>query len=175
MTELGQMDPNLMLPPCFEATLHERCPGEPHNGPNMSDRPFGVRGRLSPRCAEVTMGPPHTVTTVAREVGVDARLRNIAVRQGVVDPLDVVRTKLCCQHSLGVDSASKDHHTAGVLVEPVHHAELRIRIARIQTAQQCAQVIRHRVSGAGVVGDTEHPGGLVNDDQIAIEEHDSVF
>ena len=92
------------------------------------------------------------------------------MRDRVIDALDVVRAELGGKRTLRACGPRKHEEAARVAVEAMHHAERRV--AATELAQQRARAVGERVPVARLVGNAQHPRGLVDDDDVAVEKHD---
>jgi len=66
----------------------------------------------------------------------------------------------------------RDHHAAGVLVQPVHDAGPEHAADPRQIAAVVQQRVDQRAAGVTGGGMHDHPGGLVDRDQIGVLEQD---
>src|SRR5262249_52353953 len=129
MAELGQVDADLVLSPGFETALDQRRALKRGNRPYMRDRPLRIRRNSAPVSPEVAPGAADSVAAVRDQMGVDALRGDRAVRDRVVDALDVVRAELRGEDALRVRGAREDDQAARVLVEPVNHADTAVDAA----------------------------------------------
>jgi len=102
----------------------------------------------------------------------DALRRDNAVRDRMIDALDVVRSEPVGQNALRIQREREHHQAARVLVEPVNHAERGGETASAHSPQQGSRAVDQCVLVARLVDDAQHSGGLVDDDEVAVEEHD---
>src|SRR5206468_6986603 len=80
--------------------------------------------------------------------------------------------ELCCQRALRMSRPRKHHKTACILVEPVNHAEWSVNARPTHTSEQRSSVVNERFLVPWLIGDAEHPGRLVDDDDVAVVKHD---
>jgi hypothetical protein len=57
-------------------------------------------------------------------------------------------------------------------IKPVNHAELWVEAAPAHSPQQSSRAVDERVFVARFVGDAQHSDGLVDDDDVAVQEDD---
>ena len=107
---LAEMNPNLVGPPCFELTFHQR---EFANGIEEPD----VRDRLSPGlwCAAA----PAAVATIPNQIGLQSTRFDLAASNCQVPARYGVPAKLLCQVLTRSHGSGKHHQPAGIPVEPV--------------------------------------------------------
>ena len=118
------------------------------------------------------MRTAHSVATIREEIRLYPRRDDRTVRDGMVDAIDGVRAELGCQRTLCGSRPRKHHYAASILVEPVNHAELRIDTRGTDPPEQRSGVVGDRLLVPGLIGDAEHPGRLVDNDEVAVVKHD---
>src|SRR5205814_1877398 len=170
--ETGSAASNLMLPPGFEAALDQGRTLERGDRPDVRDRTLRFGRNSAPGTPKVAPGAADSVAAIRDQVGFDALRGDRAVRDRVIDALDVVRAELYLQDALRVQGAREHHQAARVLVEPVNHADSRLEAASAHSPQQGPRAVGERVFVARLVGDAQQSGGLVDDDDVAVKERD---
>ena len=105
MAELGQVDANLVLPPGFEAALDQGRTRERGDRPDVRDRTLRLGRNSSPGAPEVTVRAAESVAAIQHEMGFDAFRGHLAMRDRVIDALDVVRAELRGEDALRVRGA----------------------------------------------------------------------
>src|ERR1041385_2981904 len=123
MAELGQVDANLVLPPGFEAALDQGRTRERSDRPDVRDRTLRVGRNSSPGSPEVAVGAAESVAAIHEQMAFDALRGDRAVRDRVIDALDVVRAELHGEDALRSRGAREHDQAARVLVEALNHAE----------------------------------------------------
>ena len=68
MAELGQVDPNLMLPPCFEAAFDQGRARERSDRPHVRDRTLRLGRNSAPGAPEVAVGAADPVAAIGDPV-----------------------------------------------------------------------------------------------------------
>jgi hypothetical protein len=172
MAELGEMDPNLMLAARLEAALDQRGAGKRGNRLDVRYRPFRLDRRGALGASRVSVRPAQSVAAIQDEIRLDARRGDAAVRDRVIDALDVVRAEPGGKRALRARRPRKHDEAARVAVESMDHAERGVGAVAACLAQQRSRVVGERLPVAGLVGNAQHPGGLVDHDDVAVEEHD---
>src|SRR5258707_8080847 len=164
------MNPNLVLAAGFEAALDERRALEPLDRLHVRDRALRIGGRIATRAPEVTIRAAQSIAAIRDEVRLYVRLVDDAMRDGVVDAIDVVNAELRREDALCLRRSGEHHEAARILVEAMDHAQPHVGPAH--ASQHRAGVFGERVPVARLVGDGEHPGWLVDDHDIAVGIHD---
>src|SRR5437879_1635951 len=169
MAELGHVDADLMLPPGFEAALDQGRTRERSDRSEVRNRALRLGRNSTPGSPKVAIGAADSVAAIRDQVGFDALRGDRAVRDRMIDALDVVGAELYGQNALRVHGAREYHQAARLLVEPVNHAELGGRAASAHSPQQGSRAVDERVFVARLVDDAQHSGGFVDDDDVAVE------
>src|SRR2546425_10022165 len=136
MAEFRHVDADLVLPPGFEAAFDQGRTRERSDRSDMRDRALRLGRNSAPGTPKVTIGAADSVPAIRDEMSFDALRSDLAVRDRMIDALDVVRAELYGQNALRVHGAREYHHAARVLVEPVDHAEPAVEAAPAHSAQQ---------------------------------------
>jgi len=172
MAELGQVDANLVLPPGFQAALDQGRTRERRDRLDVRDRTLRLGRNSAPGTPEVPVGAADSVAAIRDQTSFDALRGDLAVRDRMIDALDVVRAELRRQDALRVRGACEHDQAARVLVETVNHAERAVEAASAHSPQQGSRAVGERVLVARLVGDAQHSCGLVDDDEVAVEVRD---
>src|SRR5260221_4759385 len=172
MAELGQVDADLVLPPGFQAALDQGRTRGRGDGPDVRARALRLGRNSASGTPEVPVGAADSVAAIRDQMGFDALRGDLAVRDRVIDALDVVRAELHRQNALRVRGAREHDQAARVLVEAVHHAEPAAGAASAHSPQQGSRAVDEGVLVTRLVGDAQHSGGLVDDDDVAVEVRD---
>src|SRR6267143_5285748 len=161
-----------MLPPGFEAALDQGRTRERSDRPDVRNRALRLGRNSTPGSPKVAVGAADSVAAIRDQMSFDALRSDLAVRDRTIDALDVVRAELYGQNALRVRGAREHDQAARVLVEAVHHAEPAAGAASAHSPQQGSRAVDEGVLVARLVGDAEHSGGLVDDDDVAVEVRD---
>ena len=94
VTELGQVDPDLMLASRFEAAFDQRAAREDSDRPDVRHGPFRVVRSVAPRASKMSMRATHSVAAIGDEIRLDVGRGDDAVRDGMVNTIDGVGAKL---------------------------------------------------------------------------------
>jgi hypothetical protein len=121
------------------------------------------------------MRAANAVAAIGNEVRLDPRCRHRPMHDRVIDAMDIVRAKLRGQQALGRRGPCQHEEPARLAVEPMHDAERAVGAPLFHAAQRGPGVLSERVVVARLVGDAQHAGRLVDDDDIAIGEHDGLL
>jgi hypothetical protein len=92
--ELGQVNPDLVLASGFEAALDQRRACQRAQRREMRDGVLRLRRNAALRPPKMSERPAKAVASIRNEPRLDARRRHDAVRDRVIDAVDVVRAKL---------------------------------------------------------------------------------
>ena len=172
MAQLGQMDSNLVLAAGFEAALDQRGAGERRERPHVRHRAFRLGRNIALRAPKVAVRAANAVAAIQEKVRLDARRRDGAVRNGVIDAFRIVRAELRRQRALRRRRPRKDHQAAGVLVEAMDHAELAVDavapVPRSSVRAWWASVSLFPGSSATL----SIPAGLSTTTTLAVGKHD---
>src|SRR5204863_8691178 len=133
VAELGQVDANLMLPPGFEAALDQGRARERSDRPHVRDRTLRLGRNSGPGTPKVPGGAADPIAAIRDEMSFDALRGDRAVRDRVIDAVDVVRAELYLQNALRVQVAREHQQPARVLVEPVNHSDFSLEASFAQS------------------------------------------
>ena len=146
MAEFGHVDANLMLPPGFEAALDQGRARERSDRSDVRNRTLRLGRNSALGTPKVTMGAADSVAAIRDEMSFDTLRSDRAVRDRVIDALDVVRVELRGQNALRIQGAREYHQAARLLVEPVNHAELGADAASTPSSAWFTGSIRRRAA-----------------------------
>lgn len=164
----------LVRAPGLQPAGNQRRIAEPLERLDVRDgrAPFLLARRAAEDCRLGRAAP--AVAAVGEQPRADRPVAHRAVRQREVPPPHLVRAELRLEPLARQERAGEDEQPAGLLVQPVHHAQRRVRAAapaarapREQVAHQPIQrtrlalVERHRA----------HARRLVHDDDVRINVH----
>src|SRR4029077_14950297 len=113
---------NLMLPPGFEAALDQGRARERSDRSDVRDRTLRLGRNSTPGAPKVPVGAADSVAAIGDQMSFDTLRGDLAVRDRMIDALDVVRAKLRGEDALRARGAGNHHQAARALVEPVNHA-----------------------------------------------------
>src|SRR5258706_6706102 len=172
MAELGHVNANLMLPPGFEAALDQGRTRERSDRRDVRNRTPRLGRNSAPGTPKMPIGAADSVAAIRDEVGFDTLRAHNAVRDRMIDALDVVRAEAVGQNALRIQRAREHHQAARLLVEPVNHAERGSGTASADPPQQGSRADGERVLVTALVEDAQLPYGIYADDDVAIEKRD---
>src|SRR5439155_2538829 len=115
VTQLGQVNANLMRPAGFPPTTDYGIPGQLFNKLNVRDGLFADARQLGAATA--------AIAAISDQAGGNALRRKQARNDRQISAKDSVGTKLLSQSSFGRDGASEDHQAAGLLIDAVHDSQ----------------------------------------------------
>ena len=97
------------------------------------------------------------------------------MRNRVILALDCVRAKAFRKYPLGIHGARKYHQAARLLVEPMNNAQGRIEAARTHSPKHSPSAVNQRIGVSLVICDAQHADRLVDDNNVAIHEHNGAL
>ena len=169
VARLAQVDAYLVRPPRLEAAPDERRPVQPLDALDVRD---GLARRRAGRPARAA---PQAVAPVFHQAGPRRPRRHVAVGDREVVPLHRVAPELGREALLGEPGTGEDDQPAGLLVEPVDHAELRAARTPAGARTSLEPAANARVERVllplriALVGDGAQPGGLRDDDHLRVD------
>jgi hypothetical protein len=116
MPRLGQVNPNLVGPPCLQPAFHHGVFPQPFNRLDVGDR-------LLPQLRVRRASPPPIPPVFNQETLKGLFMRQVSRHHRQVDPRQAVGAKLQPQLALGINRSGEHHQPTGLAIEAMHRPQ----------------------------------------------------
>lgn len=158
MPGFGEVNTDLVSPPCLEATRNQARILEALHHLDVGDG-FPAQGGVLGR-------PPETIPPVTYQLGANASARRMAVNESEIAAFGRVEAKLILEALLGVVGAGEDEHPSRFLVQAMHDIDAPTSSA---TTDRPRDLLVEGVLLGAIVGLRRDPGRFVHHDDLAVE------